>query len=181
MMRHAWSRLIVLGMAVVLIARAAVGSASLGRSTQPTEVNKALIRSYYAEINAGHYINIRRLFAPNYVLHLWYHAGREAGRSHGLTDVMLGAIILRQHVPGGTYSVDDQIAEGDKVVTRWTFQGTPKQRVGSASPGRRVTTGGIDVHRIVGGKIVESWGMMDTASLEGQLGHKLSAEGLDSP
>jgi predicted ester cyclase len=68
-------------------------------------------------------------------------------------------------------TIDDQIAEGDKVVTRWTFRSTHKGKfMGIAPTGKRVTITGINIHRIEGGKIVELWRQKDVLGLMQQLG-----------
>ena len=60
--------------------------------------------------------------------------------------------------PGMHYTVDDLIAEGDKVVHRWPFRGTHQGEFMNVPPtGKEVTTTGITIYRNVGGKIVEEW------------------------
>jgi predicted ester cyclase len=72
--------------------------------------------------------------------------------------------------PDMKLTVEDTIAEGDKVVTRWTLTGTHKgesrhSRLGVVRPtNRHVKISGITIHRIENGKIVESWG--ETGKLE---------------
>jgi len=68
-------------------------------------------------------------------------------------------------------TVEDQIAEGDKVMTRWTYRGTHKgDLMGIAPTDKQVTVTGICIDRIVGGKIVEEWGEMDNLGMMQQLG-----------
>jgi steroid delta-isomerase-like uncharacterized protein len=68
-------------------------------------------------------------------------------------------------------TVADQIAEGDKVVTRWTAVGTQDGDLpGLPASGRSSTVTGITIDRIEGGKIVESWGNWDTLGMMQQLG-----------
>ena len=66
---------------------------------------------------------------------------------------------------------EDIVAEGDKVTVRWTWRGTHKgEFMGVAPTGKQVTLTGISILRIVGGKIVEEWGEMDTLGMLQQLG-----------
>ena len=63
-------------------------------------------------------------------------------------------------------TLDDLIAEGDKVAVRWTSQADHSGEVfGIPATGRRVTLRGIDIYRLAGGKAVEYWGEMNLASL----------------
>jgi predicted ester cyclase len=60
-------------------------------------------------------------------------------------------------------SVEDQVAEGDRVVTRWRAEMTHTGNLGDlAATGRRVTITGITIDRFEQGKIVEAWRSMDT-------------------
>ena len=73
--------------------------------------------------------------------------------------------------PDGTITVDDQIAEGELVATRWTGRGTNAgQLMGMPPTGREVTITGISYSRIVDGKVRESWLIWDTLSMMQQLG-----------
>jgi steroid delta-isomerase-like uncharacterized protein len=73
--------------------------------------------------------------------------------------------------PDVHFTIDEQIAEGDKVVTRWTASGTHKgELVGIPATGKSSTVTGINVDRIVNGKIVESWGIFDQFGMMQQLG-----------
>jgi steroid delta-isomerase-like uncharacterized protein len=73
--------------------------------------------------------------------------------------------------PDGTITVDDQIAEGELVATRWTGRGTNAgQLMGMPPTGREVTVQGITYARIVDGKAREAWLIWDTLSMMQQLG-----------
>lgn len=70
-----------------------------------------------------------------------------------------------------TVTIDDQIAEADRVVTRWTGRGTHTgELMGIAPTGKEVTVSGITVARLAGGKIAEEWELMDTLGMLVQLG-----------
>jgi steroid delta-isomerase-like uncharacterized protein len=73
--------------------------------------------------------------------------------------------------PDVHFTIDDQIAEGDKVMTRWTASGTHKgELAGIPATGKSSTVTGINVERIMNGKIVESWGIFDQFGMMQQLG-----------
>ncbi len=78
---------------------------------------------------------------------------------------------VRSAFPDLRLTVEDQIAEGDMVVTRWTLTGTHKgDFMGIPSTGVQVTVTGIDIDRIAFGKIVEEWTSDDVLGLMQQLG-----------
>jgi predicted ester cyclase len=67
-------------------------------------------------------------------------------------------------------TINDQIAEGDKVVTRWTATGTHKGALmGIAPTGKHTTVTGIAIERYQGGKVVEAWQSGDTLGMLQQL------------
>jgi predicted ester cyclase len=67
--------------------------------------------------------------------------------------------------------IDDQIAEADQVVTRWTFRGTQSGPLMGIPPtGRQVTVTGVAVDRVDGGKLIESWLEMDAQRMLQDLG-----------
>src|SRR5574341_1623858 len=79
--------------------------------------------------------------------------------------------VYRNAFPDVHFTVDEQIAEGDKVVTRWTGHGTHQgELLGIPATGKSSTVTGIAVDRIVNGKIAESWGIFDQFGMLQQLG-----------
>ncbi|OFW70937.1 MAG: hypothetical protein A2Y55_01360 [Actinobacteria bacterium RBG_16_68_12] len=73
--------------------------------------------------------------------------------------------------PGGGITVDDQIAEGDKVATRWTGRGTHTGEMAGISPtGKEVTVSGLTLSRLENGMVVEEWTTWDTLGMLVQLG-----------
>jgi predicted ester cyclase len=73
--------------------------------------------------------------------------------------------------PDGRWTIEDQVAEGDKVVTRWSFTGTHQgELMGIAPTGKQVTTSGMVIDRIVEGKIVEEREEWDTLGMMQQMG-----------
>ena len=79
--------------------------------------------------------------------------------------------MFRQAFPDSYFTVEDMVAEGDKVATRKTFHGTHQgEFMGIPPTGQQVSTGLIDVVRIVDGKVVEHWSMGDNLRMMQQLG-----------
>ena len=77
----------------------------------------------------------------------------------------------RTGFPDYQCTIHDQIAEGDQVVTRWTFRGTQAgQLMGIPPTGKRVTVTGIAIDRVAGGKVVESWLELDVNRMPQDLG-----------
>lgn len=84
-----------------------------------------------------------------------------------LTDVFRR---MRTVFPDLHVTVEDTVAEGDRVALRWTARGThDAEWAGIAATGRRVTFGGIDLYRFSGGRIQEWWRSEDFAYLVQQL------------
>ena len=73
--------------------------------------------------------------------------------------------------PDARYTVEDQLADGDKVFTRWSWTGTHKgELMGIALTGKPVRISGMVIDRIVDGKIVEEWEEWDAFGMMQQLG-----------
>jgi len=71
----------------------------------------------------------------------------------------------------GRVTVDDQVAEGDKVATRWTGRGTHDGEIaGIAATGKEVTVSGLTISRLEDGKVVEEQTVWDTLGMLTQLG-----------
>jgi predicted ester cyclase len=79
---------------------------------------------------------------------------------------------FHQALPDATYTVEDQVAEGDKVVSRWTAQGTHQgEFFGVAPTGNRVKFTGIQIDRFdESGKLIEEWPEYDLLGAMRQLG-----------
>ena len=132
-----------------------------------SDANKAVARRFYEEgVNKGNLDLFDELFAPNYVYH--GPGGREARGPAGVKELVgmyLGAF------PGMQGSIEDQVAEGDRVVTRLTVRGTHKGDLGGIAPtGKEVTVTIINIARFDGGKFAESWENFDELGMMQQIG-----------
>jgi steroid delta-isomerase-like uncharacterized protein len=134
----------------------------------PTEENKAITRRFLEEIFTGGNLElVDELFAPDFILH-----------DSSVPQEVRGVEALKQYItmyrtayPDTHFTVEDQIAEGNEVVTRWTGQGTHQgELMGIPPTGNQVTVTGIEVDRVSGGKIEESWVSYDALGMMQQLG-----------
>jgi steroid delta-isomerase-like uncharacterized protein len=77
----------------------------------------------------------------------------------------------RSAFPDISVRIEDQIAQGDKVVSRWSGSGTQKgELMGMPASGKQARVTGITIDRLEGGKIIESWNNWDTLGMLQQLG-----------
>jgi steroid delta-isomerase-like uncharacterized protein len=68
--------------------------------------------------------------------------------------------------PDAEITIEDQVAEGDTVATRWTGRGTQNGELMGVPPsGKRVEVAGVTISRIEGGKIVEEWDNYDALGM----------------
>jgi steroid delta-isomerase-like uncharacterized protein len=133
-----------------------------------SEQNKAASRRVVEDIFVGGKLDLAdELFDARFVGH--DVAMPEPIRGpEGLKEQAKG---YRDAFPDLQLKVEDQIAEGDKVVTRWTATGTHKGDLFGMSPtGKQATIIGITIDRFSGGKIAESWDNWDALGLMQQLG-----------
>jgi steroid delta-isomerase-like uncharacterized protein len=130
-----------------------------------TEETKRVVLSLYERLNDGDPEGIGSLVTEDYVEHDPL-PGQGTGRD-GVVDrfsMLVGALAPR-------FTVEDVVAEGDKVVVRWTNAGTHvAEFAGIPATGRSFTIAGIDVYRVADGAICEHWHVIDQLSMLGQLG-----------
>ena len=133
-----------------------------------TEQNKALVRQMVEEVfNRGNISLADKFLAPDFVEHEQLPPGVPSGRE-GVKQL---TAMFRSVFPDFKATIDDMIAEGDKVVIRQTWTGTQKgEFMGIPPTGKRVSFGVIDIIRITDGKFVEHWGQMDSMGMMQQLG-----------
>ena len=139
-----------------------------------TEENKALARRVLEEMfNKGNLDLADEVFAPDYVDH--DPAMPEDIRGpEGFKEYVS---IFRTAFPDIHLEIEDQVAEGDKVVTRWTGTGTHEgDLMGIAPTGNKVTLPGMEIVRFSEGKLAEGWEGYDSMVLMEQLGVMPSPE-----
>lgn len=144
----------------------AAGSLSCGPADRLSE-NKALVRRYLEEVlNRGNATTVAEVFPDSgFVLN---------GRLLRPADLAAMRERLLARFPDFRVVIEDQIAEGDKVVTRVTFHGTHSAEYqGIPATGRRVSYDGVAIDRIENGKVIDGWHQADDWALLRQLGAKL--------
>jgi steroid delta-isomerase-like uncharacterized protein len=120
-----------------------------------TSENKTLVRRWLDEVfTRGDLDEADKLFTPNYAL----HDPSFPHDVHGTEGIERYVAAYRSAFPDLTITIEDQLAEADKVVTRWTLRGTHSgEFLGLAPTGEEVTVSGIEFTRIAGGRIDEAW------------------------
>jgi len=134
------------------------------------EDKAALVREAFPRILSGDPAAVDQYIASDCVRH--DPDGRDVRGRHG---AKLFIAALRRAFPDLTANVEDVIAEGDKVVLRYTATATHAgEYLGIAPTGRKVTYSGINIYRVRGGQIREAWQLTDWLSLMEQLGVTVS-------
>jgi steroid delta-isomerase-like uncharacterized protein len=134
-----------------------------------SDQNKALSKRFAEEIfNQGKLQLADELVASNAT---FYDANAPGGKFTGPEGFKQFAQIYRGAFPDLRITINDQVAEGDKVVNRWSATGTHKgQLMGIAPTGKYSTVTGMNIDRYQNGKIVESWSNYDMFGMLQQLG-----------
>ncbi len=132
------------------------------------EDNKALVRRYFEDAwNKANPALVDEIYAADFV----DRSPDVPGIAHtrdGLKQFM--GVYLRAF-PDANITVEDQLVEGDRLVTRWTARGTQTGEFMEMPPsGKKVAITGIQIDRFSGGKIVEGWTLFDQLGMLQQLG-----------
>jgi steroid delta-isomerase-like uncharacterized protein len=129
------------------------------------EKNKEIVRRSVTEFwNTGNLAKIDELYAPGYVEHGNVHPGN----LHQFKETAAGTF---KAFPDLRLTIEELVAEGDRVVKRWTARGTHRATFhGIPATGKSFEVAGCDVYRIAGGKLAECWGLMDALGMMQQLG-----------
>lgn len=99
---------------------------------------------------------IDQYYAPDYIGHVG--EGSEEG-NYGLADVKKELAVIKSGFPDATIRLETIVAEGDLVASHGIMTGThTREYLGVPPTGKQLRTSGVGIDRIVGGKIVESWG-----------------------
>src|SRR5215831_5286079 len=132
-----------------------------------TEDNKAVVRRFYEEVmNQKKRAVLDEVFDLNVVDHF-----APPGTPGGLEGARQTLGMFLSAFPDLHFTVEDLIAEGDKVVARATMSGTQQGAfMGIPATGKHVTMTGIDINRFGGGKSVEHWVEMYTLGMMQPLG-----------
>ncbi len=133
------------------------------------EENKAFMRRFYEEVmNQKNVAVIDEFFVPNFVNHSASQLGLPAGDLQHVTQFLS---VVMQSFPDLHYTVEDLVAEGDKVAVRLTLTGTQHGAfMGIPATGKHATISDFEIFRITNGKAVECWVQVDFLGLLQQLG-----------
>jgi steroid delta-isomerase-like uncharacterized protein len=131
-----------------------------------TAANKALLRRFYKEVYVDWDMALAdEVVSPRFTSHDWPEdaTGPRAFREYYTA--------IRSAVPDARYEVDDLIAEGDRVVVRWTMRGTHEGDFrGIAPTGRPIALKGIAIYRVDDGKLMERWVVSDLYGMLEEIG-----------
>jgi len=133
-----------------------------------SEQNKILVRRGVEEVwNRGNFAVVDELTASDVVV----HSSPPSDELYGPEGIKQFYATLRAAFPDIHFTIEDQISEGDRVVTRWTARATHIHEYHGVPPtGKKYMMTGVDIDRIVNGKVVECWPIADELSLLQQLG-----------
>jgi steroid delta-isomerase-like uncharacterized protein len=131
-----------------------------------TEANKALVRRFYVAIDAGNLDAMDELVAPDYIDHSPPPFPVPPGR-----EGLKRSFEMFWKATPGRHEIEDQIAEGDRVVTRMTAYGRHEADLpGIPRTGNEMKMTGTVIHRIEDGKLAEKWSDKDVLGMLQQLG-----------
>jgi steroid delta-isomerase-like uncharacterized protein len=130
------------------------------------EENKATVLRHWEEVvSKGNMDLIDQIFAPDFVAH---EADQDIRGPEGVRQFIL---MLRKAFPDLHVTVEDMIAEGNKVVQRWSGHGSHQgELMGLPPSGKRISVSGITISRYEGGKVAEEWELYDMMGMMQQLG-----------
>lgn len=133
-----------------------------------TDEHKGTVRRLVQEVwNSGNLDLTNEMFTTTFVRRGPAVEGEvRGGEGYGRLVAM-----YRASYPDLRITVEDQIAEGALVVTRWTAKGTHRgELMGIAPTGKQITVAGVIVDRMAGGKIEAEWAYYDAMGMLQQLG-----------
>jgi steroid delta-isomerase-like uncharacterized protein len=129
--------------------------------------NKAILRAYVETIfNQKQLDRADELVAPDYIDH-----AALPGQAPGLEGAKKKWAMYLAGLPDLQVTIEEMVAEGDKVGVRRSYEGTHRgELLGVPPTGKQVRIGGISIFRMDGGKIAEHWEQLDRLTLMQQLG-----------
>ena len=135
-----------------------------------TEQNKMLVRRWFKEVLEQRNLALAdELFSADYANHDPQTPPSGAPRGPQVAKAIVAT--YKGAFPDATYSLEEQLADGDRVVTRWSVQGTHTGSLFGMPPtGKKVHATGITIDRIANGKIVESYSNADMLGPLQQIG-----------
>ena len=138
-----------------------------------SEANRAVVRRWFDEIYSKKRVELmNELHAEDYV---WRGPGGVTITSRDGMRELLG--VYTAAFPDVDFTVEDQMSDGDQVVTRWTARATHSGEFDGIQPtGNSIMFTGITISRLENGRLVEEWENFDELSLMRQIGAVPSAD-----
>ena len=134
------------------------------------EQNKEIVKRYWEAWGKGDFEAFKELLAPNYV---YYFPSRSTKPTSREESIEFGKM-MHNAFPDVTFSIEEMIAVGDKVISRFIFRGTHEgESQGIPATGNKIEVSGITIMRIENGKVVEEREEYDTLGEMQQLGMEL--------
>ncbi|MBI4284274.1 MAG: ester cyclase [Chloroflexi bacterium] len=131
-----------------------------------SEQTKAAVRRFLEFFDKGDLARVSDVATADFVDH-----NPMPGQSAGIEGLKQMLAMARAAFPDLHTTIEDMVAEGDKVAVMNTLHGTHKgEFMGIAPTNKKVAVTGIDILRIAGGKVAERWGYMDESGMMRQLG-----------
>jgi len=135
-----------------------------------SEENKAIVSRFWEEAwNRGNLAVIDEVYDPNHILRAQWQNPALGGATETTGQEVARRVIAmwREALPDLHVTLDEQIAEGDKVMTRHTSYGshTGAPFMGIQPSGKAAAVSGMTINRLAGGKIVETWTNWDALGL----------------
>ena len=140
-----------------------------GTKIESRSKEKMLVRRFYEEIvNETRSDKLEEIFSPKII---WHDPLLPTGEVSGIEDFRNVLEMFRSAFPDLHVTVEDQTQENERVVTRFTIDGTNKSELlGVSATGRKFKVSGISIIRFEQGKAVEEWIEEDGLGLMRQLG-----------
>jgi steroid delta-isomerase-like uncharacterized protein len=137
------------------------------RKSFMSEENKALARRWAEILNEGNFDVVEEIYAPDYVS----HDPTMPEDVRGVDGAREFYSMYSNAFPDAEITIEEQVAEGDTVATRWTGRGTHQGELMGVPPsGNRVEVMGVTISRIEGDKIVEEWDIYDALGMMQAIG-----------
>ncbi len=151
-------------------------SSNLVRLREPNDMstqNKVVLRRFFEELfNQGILAAADEIVGVHYLNH-----NAVPGETPGRAGLIEFVTYLRSVFRDLNFTIEDQVSEGDKVVTRWTATGLHQgEFAGVAATGKAVMITAINIHTVVGGQIQEGWLNWNAQELLQQLRVKQAPE-----
>ena len=133
-----------------------------------SSINKAIIRRLYDEVwNERKVEVIKEIISPSHAL----HGPIVSGSSIGPEAYKRNVLVFLAGYPDLHWTIEDTIAENDKVVACWTISGTHRgDYMGIPATNKKVSVDGITIHHIADGKIMDSYSNWDVLGMMQQVG-----------